>query len=88
MAIPINKSIPTDVSIDKPKEKKIDMASEMKETHTVIRTISGAPSSGAVTVADIDAYLNTWLSQGWRILNTHYLGNPPEGWIIAWILVR
>jgi hypothetical protein len=97
MAIPVKKSEQTYLDVEasqtiiKPnKEMETIMSTEMKETHTVIRTISATPdrSAGTVGVAEVDNYLNKWLSEGWRILNTHYLGNPPEGWIVAWILVR
>jgi hypothetical protein len=92
MAIPIKNNV--DVVLNKQpetpiKEKKTIMSAEMKETHTILRTLSLTPDHNtAFGVAEVDAYLNTFLSEGWRIIGTHYIGNAPEGWIFAWMLVR
>lgn len=92
MAIPVKKSEeeaqPQTISTTK-KEKNTTMATEQKETKTIIRTISTSPDHNSVfSEAEVSAYISQYLQDGWKVLNTHYLGNPPEGWIFAWILVR
>lgn len=58
--------------------------------HHVIRTISRSPGGqgGAQALADVEAYLADYLNNEWRIFDTHYLGELPEGFIMLWVLTK
>jgi hypothetical protein len=43
---------------------------------------------GYFAVGDVDAYLSTYLADGWKLMNTHYLGENPEGYLIWYVLVK
>lgn len=56
----------------------------------VIRYVSrGAPNPEArhYSVDEVDEYLGFWISQGYKLFNTHYLGENPEGFGVLYILV-
>jgi hypothetical protein len=60
------------------------------EIHHMQRVMSknDRPNAGAVPREQIDRELSDWFAQGWKLFNTHYLGEMPEGFNILWILVR
>jgi len=66
--------------------------SEDVDLHTVVRVISktGAmtPNASAFPVVQVDAYISSFLEQGYTLANTHYLGEIPEGFIMMYILLR
>lgn len=76
------------ISIPKTISRKEDRT-HMKETHTIIRVISMQPDhTSAFSVQETDAYVNAFLAEGWSIQATHFIGQMPEGFMFAWILVR
>ena len=54
-------------------ETKVEEQSEVKQ---VIRYISSVPNPQAdrFSVGEVDEYLGYWISQGYALFNTHYLG--------------
>lgn len=62
----------------------------LPQHHMIIRYVSEHPDpiKGSFSAADIDAYINQFLAQGWRVVASHYIGKAPEGMGFAWILVK
>lgn len=62
------------------------------DLHTVVRVISKTnamnPNASAFPSVQIDAYVASFLDQGYQLANTHYLGEIPEGFIMMYILLR
>jgi len=58
--------------------------------HHVIRAISrdGSGSGGAWTMQEIEEHIMTYLAGGWRVHQTHYLGELPEGYTMLWVLLK
>ncbi len=75
----------TEDPLPKKKDEDVDL-------HTVIRVISktGAmnPNASAFPIVQVDAYIASFLEQGYTLANTHYLGEIPEGFIMMYILLR
>lgn len=71
--------------VSRGKEEDVDL-------HTVVRTISrtGAmtPNANAFPIVQVDAYVASFLEQGYQLVGTHYLGELPEGFIMMYILIR
>ena len=60
-----------------------------KRVHHIQRVIAkNMPAEGSVAAEEVNMYLSAWLSKGYRIVNTHYLGENPEGYSFMYILVR
>jgi two-component SAPR family response regulator len=57
----------------------------------IIRWISkmnySNPEANFWSVQEVDAYINSWLEQGYALFNTHYIGDNPEGYGVLYILV-
>ena len=70
-----------------PKEKSEDV-----DLHTIVRVISKTnamnPNASAFPSVQVDAYVASFLEQGYDLINTHYLGEIPEGFIMMYILLR
>ena len=62
------------------------------ELKTVVRTFSRTggylANANAFPGAQIDAYVASFLDEGYKLVNTHYLGENPEGFIMMYVLVR
>ena len=43
---------------------------------------------GAFAGDELDAYLSYWVGLGYKLFNTHYLGENPEGFGFMYILVK
>lgn len=57
----------------------------------IIRYISkqyANPQEGHFSVAEVDAYVGSWVDQGYMLFNTHYIGEAPEGYGVLYVLVR
>lgn len=57
----------------------------------IFRTISEKnvfTDSGAVPASALESYIQTYLINGWEILNTHFLGKVIEGYTIMYVLVK
>ena len=65
---------------------------EEVDLHTVVRVISKTnamnPNASAFPSMQVDAYVASFLEQGYQLANTHYLGEIPEGFIMMYILLR
>lgn len=57
---------------------------------TIFRTTSsrGDYQGGAFPAYQIDAYLSSFLEEGYELVNTHYLGNNEYGYSFAYFLVK
>ena len=68
------------------------VSDEDVDLHTVVRVISKTnamnPNASAFPSVQIDAYIASFLVQGYTLANTHYLGEIPEGFIMMYILLR
>lgn len=69
----------------------------MQKTKTIVRTVYGGATNeqmGLYNIAETENYVNSYLSQGWKLFNTHYVGQgtvngvPHESRTFAWILLR
>lgn len=62
------------------------------DLHTVVRVISKTnamnPNASAFPSMQVDAYVASFIEQGYELKNTHYLGEIPEGFIMMYILLR
>jgi len=62
------------------------------EIYQVVRWISktntSAPSANIFSVFDVNQHLNELCSNGFELLNTHYLGENTEAYGVLYILVR
>lgn len=63
---------------------------EGRKVKTVLRTTSskGSYEGGAFPAHQIDAYLSSFLEEGYELVNTHYLGNNEYGYSFAYFLVK
>lgn len=43
---------------------------------------------GPMTPAQVQEILTTYVLNGWRLFNTHYLGQSPEGVSLLYVFVR
>lgn len=46
------------------------------------------PLEAHYSIAEVDAYVGSWVDQGYKLISTHYLGENPEGFGVLYILVR
>ena len=62
------------------------------DLHSIVRVISKTnamnPNASAFPSVQVDAYVASFLAQGYQLANTHYLGEIPEGFIMVYILLR
>jgi len=59
--------------------------------HNFIRYISRKgedTADGQRSVWTVDAELEQWIQKGFKLFNTHFLGENPEGFGVLYILVR
>ena len=60
--------------------------------HQLVRDISKKnytnPETGEVSIAFVDENLNEWYAKGYKLFNTHYLGEIPEAFKVLYILVK
>jgi hypothetical protein len=47
----------------------------------------GTPQGGSVMVDDLQSYISSFLKLGYKLFNTHYIGQTPEGLGVIFILV-
>lgn len=70
-------------------EQEMNMDVGVKQVQRVVSKMNQTNSeAGYFSGADVDAYLTSFLADGWRLLNTHYLGENPEGYILWYVLVK
>lgn len=67
-------------------EIKVD--SKVKQ---IVRSISKSGRTdlamGYFNVVDVDAYVGSYLDQGYKLFNTHYLGENEMAYIVLYVLV-
>lgn len=66
------------------------MVEGLPKVKQIIRYISrqyANPQEGHYSVAEVDAYVGSWIEQGYKLFNTHYLGENPEGFGVLYVLV-
>jgi len=72
------------------------MAERLLAVKTIVRPISKNnrtvtpeqdPQQPRYAVEEVDEYISAWVNKGYRILNTHYLGENPNAYIFAYVLV-
>jgi len=81
---------------DQDEEKEVVVASKVKvdglpPVKQIIRYISRQapnPLQEHYSVGEIDSYVGSWIEQGYKLFNTHYIGENPEGFGVLYILVR
>jgi hypothetical protein len=69
-----------------------EMSGVQKETKLIMRTVSMLPdpAAGSFSVYEVDAYISSFLSAGWQILDAGYIGKAEDnkGWAFYWVLVQ
>ena len=68
-------------------ELKIEVEPEVKLIHRYISN-SGVPQEGALPSYEVEAYVKSFLDQGFRLSETHFTGENPQGMGLWFILVR
>ena len=67
-------------------------AAEMPYAKQFIRYISRQNitdlDSNQWTVQEVDAYIDAWYQQGYKITDTHYLGENPEGFGMLYVMTK
>jgi len=58
--------------------------------HHVIRTISrdGSGVGDSWTMQETEEHIMQFLAEGWKVHQTHYLGELPEGYTMLWVLLK
>lgn len=58
--------------------------------YTIVRGISkiNRQEANFFPSAQVDAYVRSWLNEGFELADTHYLAESPEGYIMMYILVK
>lgn len=72
-------------------DENVDSLAE-KEIRQVVRWISKTNVSNAGagfdSVEDVNKHLSNMLAEGFKLFNTHYLGENPESFGVLYVLVR
>jgi len=70
-------------------EQESIMETGVKQIQRVIskRNLTNT-DAGYFAIADVDAYLSEYLADGWKLQNSFYLGENPEGYLLWYILVK
>ena len=70
--------------------KPVDGPRKVTEIHHVVRTVSGMGQGGSITGFQADAYITSYIKDGWRLFNDKVtpLGLSPAGVTLLWVLVR
>jgi hypothetical protein len=74
--------------IDKLGERKLMAEQKLK---LIVRSISKTgmvTAEGAVPVHEVEAYVSTFLAEGFRVLNAVYMGETPEFITMLFVLVK
>lgn len=63
---------------------------ELPLVHTMIRSISttAVPLEGTDPIFVVDAEVGYWVSKGYKLISTHFLGQDPNGFMFAYILAK
>ena len=63
---------------------------ELSKVKLVVRYLSKTlmPQGDAWLANDVEAYLTSYIDLGYRLVDTHYVGENPDGYGICFILTR
>lgn len=77
--------LPSDV-----KDGKAAKRPPVQQVHHMFRTFAqmGTGIGGSMPGDVVDAEVNNWLANGWRIHSVHHVVNVPEGHTFCWVLIR
>ena len=67
-----------------------DVATVLPKVKQIIRYLSKLapdPQQDHFSVQEVDDYISFWVSQGYELFNTHYIGENLEGFGVLYILV-
>lgn len=68
------------------------MADNLPEVHVMLRYINRENRTNeAMNVwsgAEVDAQVSAWIGKGYKLQNTHYIGENPEGFGLVFILIK
>ena len=62
--------------------------SDYKETKIVVRRVGAMIAGDALTVSEVEPYLNSILADGWKLFSVMHLETAQEGYTFAWMFVR
>lgn len=79
--------VPDEVEV-KTSKIKVDGLPDVKQIVRYIAKGTPQPQANFYSVEEVDAYVDSWLKQGYSLFNTHYIGEVPEAFGILYILVR
>ena len=69
-------------------KEEIDL--ELPRVRQIVRYINKQGvfgSTGSWPREAIDNYLDVWLKKGYKLMNSHYLGENPEGFGVLYVLI-
>ena len=71
-------------------EEVVEPVFEGSSVHTMVRSISSTahPLGDTKMIEQVDADVSAWVDRGYRLVNTHYLGREPEGFIVMYVLSK
>lgn len=60
------------------------------DVHHMVRKIglNPDPTTGVMTVDEVDSHVRNWLQAGYKLQSTHFVGQEPGVYIVLYILVR
>ena len=69
---------------------EVGLVEEKPYVHNMIRTISknNVPIGEAEPVYMVDGDVGAWVKDGYDLMDTHYLGEDANGWMVLYILVK
>lgn len=75
--------------IEKAKATPATVVAAQPKVKQIVRYLAktGHTLEQAYAVADVDYYLTEWIDKGYKLFNTHYLGENPEGFGVLYVLV-
>lgn len=79
--------VPDEVEV-KPSKITVDGLPDVKQIVRYISKGMPQPQASYYSVEEVDAYVDSWLKQGYSLFNTHYIGEVPEAFGVLYILVR
>lgn len=70
--------------------EEVENVVEEPYIHTMIRSISttAIPLEGTMPWYEVDKEVGDWVQRGYRLVNTHFLGQDPNGFMFAYILSK
>jgi len=76
------------VSDDTRSEVLVDGLPNVKQIIRYISKQYANPMEGHYSVGEVDLYVSSWIDKGYKLFDTHYIGEVPEGYGVLYILVR